>query len=187
MPGVSGVVAPILLCALAAGCAHRGPTDPTTYDLARPASTLVIGVSKIYGLVFIDGVDDGVSWHRDRYSSAQRASEQDGFIVIKLQPLRRGRRWAIASAALDPQLRHDHYEFPGSDEIRVFDVPPGPVAFLGGLTVQFAGSSAMLVDDPSFTRDKATAFIARRHPELQQGPLTAGRLDSLYKGDRRWW
>jgi hypothetical protein len=143
-------------------------------------------VSKIYAFVFIDGVDDGVSWHRDRLSLAYRAAARDGFVAVNLRPLRDKRRYAIASAAIDPELQNDHYEFPGSDQIRVFDVPPAPVAFLGGLTVQYAGSSASLVDDPSITNDQAAAFIARRHPELQQGPPKAGRLDWLYKGDFRW-
>ena len=155
----------------------------SSFDKTSDDSIAVFGVSKIYAMVFLSGVDDGVSWHRDRSVGAVSVMASDGFIVAKLKPRPGKKRYGIARAALEPGAT-DCYTFPETSSLLVFDAPAGQVTYFGGLTVEYrtegGSNAAVLREDPSISKQQAIAFIARRHPGIKAEVVT-GRTEWAYK------
>ena len=153
-----------------------------TFDGANDESIVVFGVSKIYGMTFQSGVDDGVSWHRDRPGISATVTASDGFVVARLKPRPGNRRYAIARAAFEPGA--DCYNFPHTSTLLTFDAPAGQVTYLGALTVEYktegGSNAAVLRDDPLITKQQAIAFMARRYPGIK-GEVVTGRMDWMYK------
>jgi len=153
------------------------------FDKTSDESIAVFGVSKIYAMVFLSGVDDGVSWHRDRSGNSASVMASDGFVVAKLKPRPGNKRYAIARAALEPDAT-DCYGFPHTSSLLVFDAPAGQVTYFGGLTVEYmteGGSNmAVLREDPSISKQQAIAFMARRYPGIK-AEVVAGRTEWAYK------
>ena len=190
-----------MLSATAAGCfLMEGAVTASAVEAARclPFSNLdgdatlrqdehesiaVFGVSKIYAMVFLSGVDDGVSWHRDRSGNSASVMASDGFVVAKLKPRPGNKRYAIARAALEPGAT-DCYSFPETSSLLVFDAPAGQVTYFGGLTVEYktegGSNAAVLRDDPSIGKQQAIAFMARRYPGIKAEVVT-GRTQWAYK------
>ena len=143
----------------------------------------MFGVSKIYGMSFQSGVDDGVSWHRDRSGISATVTASDGFVVARLKPRPGNRRYAIVRAAFEPGAT-DCYNFPHTSTLLTFDAPAGQVTYVGALTVEYktegGTNAAVLRDDPSSTKQQAIAFMARRYPGIK-GEVVTGRMDWMYK------
>ena len=129
-----------------------------TFDGANDESIIVFGVSKIYGMSFQSGVDDGVSWHRDRSGISATVTASDGFVVARLKPRPSNRRYAIVRAAFEPGAT-DCYNFPHTSTLLTFDAPAGQVTYVGALTVEYktegGTNAAVLRDDPSSTKQQA--------------------------------
>jgi hypothetical protein len=154
-----------------------------TFDKATDESIVVFGVSKIYSMTFQSGIDNGVSWHRDRPAFSATVTASDGFVVARLKPRSGNRRYAIARAAFEPGAT-DCYTFPHTSTQLTFDAPAGQVTYLGALTVEYktegGSNAAVLRADPSISKQQAIAYLARRYPGIK-GEVVTGRTEWGYK------
>jgi hypothetical protein len=166
-----------------ARCASDVLDGDTRFDATNNDAIVVVGVSRIYGMRFVSGVDDGVSWHDEFRESQGGAKADEGFVVARLKARRGKHRYSIARVSLEPE-GHDCYEFPSSSTLLVFDAPAGQVTYLGALTVQYGSqglaNTASLRADPSITKEQASAYLARRFPQITR-ELSTGRMEWAYK------
>ena len=74
----------------------------TKFDETSPDAIVVMGVSRIHAMTVLLGVDDGVTWRRDRSRMAASTKAEHGFVVFRLRPQTGKKRYAIARVALEP-------------------------------------------------------------------------------------
>jgi hypothetical protein len=180
-------MAPLPLLALAAGCATSEvrKAAPAHADRGRSSAVVVFAAPPGSKVWLYQGVDDGTGWtcEGEAGGTVQVASKA-GFVVANL-PARTGReKYAIGEIALadgsDRRLR------PGATaKVPVFNAVPGKVTVVGGVKVLEVGEGLSLLPDPSATRARAAAYLARKDRRTP-APVAKGKVGRLGKGTMSW-